>query len=201
MRQRPRRNRRSAAIRGFVRATHLGPEHLVLPAFVHESDAPHPIASMPGHSRLGIGDMVALGKEAASLGIHGLALLPAFDDSKNDARGSVAENENGLLQRTISALKREVPEVVIFSDVALDPYSSDGHDGVVVGDKIDNELTVPILARMAVAQARAGADFVAPSDMMDGRVEAIRRALDDAGFYEVGIMSYAVKYAIGRASW
>lgn len=195
MLERPRRNRRSAAIRGFVRETHLVPSHLVLPAFVHEHEAPHPIASMPGHSRLGISGMVGLAREAASLGVFGMALFPAISDDKKNTHGSEGENEDGLLQQTVRALKKEVPEMAIFTDVALDPYSSDGHDGVVVDGRIDNELTVPILARMAVAQAKAGADFVAPSDMMDGRVEAIRRALDEAGFIDVGICSYAVKYA------
>jgi porphobilinogen synthase len=195
MLQRPRRNRRSDALRGFFRETELSPRHLVLPAFVHEHEAPHPIASMPGHSRLSIDGIVELAREAESVGVKGLALFPAIANDKKTADGREGENENGLLQQTIRALKKSVPEVMLFTDVALDPYSSDGHDGVVVDGRIDNELTVPILARMAVAQAKAGADFVAPSDMMDGRVEAIRRALDDAGFYEVGICSYAVKYA------
>ncbi len=192
---RPRRNRRSEALRGFIRETELSPHHLVLPAFVHEHPEPHPIASMPGHSRLGIEGIVELAKRGRGLGVLGMALFPAISENKKDPRGSEGENESGLLQRTVRALKDEVPEVTIFTDVALDPYSSDGHDGVVVDGRIDNELTVPILARMAVAQAKAGADFVAPSDMMDGRVEAIRRALDEAGYYEVGICSYAVKYA------
>jgi len=167
----------------------------VLPAFVHEEKAPKVIASMPGHSRLGIDDMVSLAREAAELGVHGLALFPAIADSKKTPGGKEGENDKGLLQECVRAIKAAVPEMVLFTDVALDPYSSDGHDGVVVGEEIDNELTVPILARMAVAQAKAGADYVAPSDMMDGRVEAIRDALDEAGYYKVGIMSYAVKYA------
>lgn len=192
---RPRRNRKSAALRGMFRETHLDTSQLVLPAFVHEHAEPHPIQSMPGHSRLSIDGVVALAREAASLGVHGLALFPKVADEKKNSFGTEGENENGLLQKTVRALKDRVPEVVLFTDVALDPYSSDGHDGVVVDGRIDNELTVPILARMAVAQAKAGADFVAPSDMMDGRVEAIRRALDDAGYYDVGICSYAVKYA------
>lgn len=150
---------------------------------------------MPGHSRLSIDGIVALAKRAQSLGVMGLALFPVIADEKKNQYGTESENDHGLLQQTIRRLKEELPGVVLFTDVALDPYSSDGHDGVVVGEQIDNELTVPILTRMAVAQAQAGADYVAPSDMMDGRVEAIRRALDDAGFYEVGIMSYAVKYA------
>lgn len=195
MLERPRRNRRSDALRGFFRETDLSPRHLVLPAFVHELSEPHPIASMPGHSRLSIEGIVALAQQAHALGVNGMALFPAIDSAKKTPHGTEGENENGLLQQTIRALKSAVPAVALFTDVALDPYSSDGHDGVVVEGRIDNELTVPILARMAVAQAQAGADFVAPSDMMDGRVGAIRRALDEAGFYDVGICSYAVKYA------
>lgn len=150
---------------------------------------------MPGHARLSIAGIVEKAREAAALGISGVALFPSLDDGLKNERGTESENPDGLLQRTIRALKREVPELLVIPDVALDPYSSDGHDGVVVDGQIDNELTVPILARMAVAQARAGADIVAPSDMMDGRIGAIRRALDEAGFYEVGILSYSVKYA------
>jgi porphobilinogen synthase len=195
MLRRPRRNRRSPSIRGLVQETHLTAGHLVLPAFVHEQASPHPIASMPGHSRLSISDIIELGREARELGVAGMALFPAIEDVKKNTQGSEGENDQGLFQRAIRALKSEVPELVIFSDVALDPYSSDGHDGVVVDGRIDNELTLPILARMAVSQARAGADFVSPSDMMDGRVGAIRKALDSAGFHDVGICSYSVKYA------
>jgi len=197
MLSRPRRNRRTPAIRGLVRETTLRAQHLILPLFVHEKAEPHPIPSMPGQSRLGIPAIVALGREAAALGVAGVAVFPAIDDDLKNSHGSESHNPNGLMQRTIAALKAAVPELLVIPDVALDPYSSDGHDGVVVDGRIDNELTLPILAQMAVAQARAGADIVAPSDMMDGRIAAIRRALDEAGFYEVGILSYAVKYASG----
>lgn len=195
MLSRPRRNRRNAAIRGMIRETELRPAQLVLPAFVHELEEAHPIASMPGHSRLSLKAMVALAEEASALGVMGLALFPAIDDGKKTPHGIEGENDSGLLQETVRAIKKAVPNMTLFTDVALDPYSSDGHDGVVVDGEIDNELTVPILARMAVAQAKAGADYVAPSDMMDGRIGAIRQALDEAGFYQVGIMSYSVKYA------
>jgi porphobilinogen synthase len=144
---------------------------------------------------LSIEGIVELGKEALALGVSGLALFPAIDNAKKDSHGTESANDEGLLQQTIRALKKAVPELVLFSDVALDPYSSDGHDGVLIDGRIDNDVTVPLLAAMAVSQARAGADYVAPSDMMDGRVEAIRDALDDAGYYDVGIMSYSVKYA------
>src|SRR5690606_29605930 len=155
MLERPRRNRRTEAIRGFVRETHLSASHLVLPAFVHEAEKPHPIASMSGHSRLGISDLVKLARDATKLRGYGPALFPAIDTDKKDAYGKESENETGLLQRAVRSLKSEVPEMVLFTDVALDPYSSDGHDGVVVDGKIDNDITLPILARMAVSQAAA----------------------------------------------
>ena len=195
MLERPRRNRRTAAIRGFVEETSLSPQHLVLPVFVHDHEQAHPIASMPGHARLGIDAIIQKAKEANDLGVKGLALFPAIEDHLKTSDGRESLNPNGLLQRTIRALKKEVPDICVIADIALDPYSSDGHDGVVVGDQIDNELTLPLLAKMAVSQAEAGVDFVAPSDMMDGRVQAIREALDAAGFYEVGICSYSVKFA------
>jgi porphobilinogen synthase len=179
----------------LVRETYLGPEHLVLPLFVHDHDEPYPIQSMPGQARLSIAGIVEKAKTAAALGVRAVALFPALEERFKTHDGRESTNPEGLLQRTIRALKSKVPETLVITDVALDPYSTDGHDGVLVGDRIDNELTVPILAQMAVAQAEAGADVVAPSDMMDGRVRAIREALDEKGFYEVGICSYAVKYA------
>jgi porphobilinogen synthase len=183
-------------IRGLVRETKLSAEHLVWPLFVQEGDRKEtPIGSMPGQSRLGIELLVERGRIARDLGISAVALFPALADSLKDPEGRESTNPDGLLQRAVRALKKHVPGLLVITDVALDPYSSDGHDGVVVGDRIDNERTVPILAAMAVAQARAGADLVAPSDMMDGRVGAIRAALDEAGFIDVGIVSYAVKYA------
>ncbi len=195
MLERPRRNRTNAAMRGMIRETHLDAGNLVLPLFVHEEEREAPIASMPRHARLGIQGIVRKAREALDFGVMGVALFPALDGDKKDPFGKESENPEGLLQRTIRALKAEVPEMLVITDVALDPYSTDGHDGVVIDGRIDNETTVPILARMAVAQARAGADVVAPSDMMDGRVGAIRRALDEAGYFDVAICSYAVKYA------
>lgn len=179
----------------MMRETSLRPQNLVLPVFVHEHAHPHPIASMPGHSRLSVEGVAHLAEEAAELGIAGIALFPAIDDNKKNPEGSEGENRDGLLQQTIRHLKRRLPDLTLFTDVALDPYSSDGHDGVLVDGEIDNEKTLPILANMAVAQAQAGTDYVAPSDMMDGRVATIRKALDAAGYHHVGIMSYAVKYA------
>lgn len=197
MLQRPRRNRATAAHRDFVRETHLAPEHLVLPLFVQESETPVPIASMPRQARLGIQGLVAKAREAWELGVQGVALFPALPDDLKDPRGQESLNPDGLLQRAVRALKAELPDLLVITDVALDPYSSDGHDGVVIDGRIDNDETLPLLAGMAVNQARAGADIVAPSDMMDGRVGVIRRALDEAGFTNVGICSYAVKYASG----
>ena len=180
----------------MVREAFLGPQHLVLPLFVQAGKALEtPIPSMPGCARLSLDRLLVLAREAARLGVRGVALFPALEDSLKDPRGREAQNPDGLLQQTVRALKRELPELCVFTDVALDPYSSDGHDGVLIEGRIDNDETLPLLAAMAVSQARAGADFVAPSDMMDGRVAAIRRALDEAGFTRVGILSYCVKYA------
>jgi porphobilinogen synthase len=195
VRIRPRRNRARAGIRDLVRETRLAASDLVLPLFVQEGEAETPIASMPGHARLPIDGLLARAHEAFELGVPAVALFPALDESLKDPRGSYATKPDGLLQRAVRALKRELPELLVVTDVALDPYSSDGHDGVVVDGRIDNDATLPLLAAMAVSQAEAGADLVAPSDMMDGRVGAIRAALDEAGFVEVGICSYCVKYA------
>ena len=194
--QRPRRNRKVARLRGAIAETNLSPQHLVLPVFVREGqDAATPIGSMEGHARLTIDRMVKLAMRARDLGLAGLALFPAIENNLKTSRGDEGLNPDGLLQRTLRALKEATPELMLIPDVALDPYSSDGHDGVVIDGQVVNDETVPILAAMAVAQAKAGADMVAPSDMMDGRVGAIRQALDDAGFTEVGICSYCVKYA------
>lgn len=197
MLNRPRRNRVSAAVRGLVRETKLSADHLVLPLFVQEPQGRTPIGSMPGHARLGIQELVEQAREAFELGVRAVALFPALPDTLKDPRGSESTNPNGLLQRSVRALKQALPELCVITDVALDPYSSDGHDGVVIDGRIDNDVTLPILANMAVAQAEAGADVVAPSDMMDGRVAAIRTALDEAGFSNVLVCSYCCKYASG----
>ncbi len=166
--------------------------------FVQEGESSEtPISSMPGQSRYGIQKLLSKAEEALLLGVPAVALFPAINEAAKDPRGTEALNENGLLQRTVRALKARLPELSVITDVALDPYSSDGHDGVLDKGQIDNELTVPLLASMAVSQAQAGADMVAPSDMMDGRVLAIRRGLDEAGYFNVGICSYCVKYASG----
>ncbi len=196
MLERPRRNRASKWIRALARETELSADHLVWPVFVQEGpDSESPILSMPGISRYGIRTLVERVKEAFALGVRAVALFPKIDDSLKDPRGSVGTEPNNLLCMATRALKEALPELVVITDVALDPYSSDGHDGVVIEGRIDNDVTLPILAEMAVVQSRAGADIVAPSDMMDGRVQCIREALDSEGFTQVGICSYAVKYA------
>jgi porphobilinogen synthase len=183
-------------IRGLVRETALSAEHLVWPLFVQEGQRNETkISSMPGQSRLSIDLLVERARGARDAGVPAVALFPALAEPLKDPEGRESTNPDGLLQRAVRALKEHVPDLLVVTDVALDPYSSDGHDGVVIDGRIDNEKTVPILGAMAVAQARAGADMVAPSDMMDGRIGAIRGALDEAGFTNVGICSYAVKYA------
>ena len=193
---RPRRNRKHPGLRRLVRETRLSVDDLVLPLFVQEGESlATPIASMPGHARLSIDRLLEKAGEAKALGIPGVALFPVLPDALKDPLGSSCTKPDGLLQRSVRALKAAHPELLVITDVALDPYSSDGHDGVVIGERIDNDATLPILAAMAVSQAEAGADIVAPSDMMDGRVLAIREALDAAGFTEVAIGSYCTKYA------
>jgi porphobilinogen synthase len=194
--QRPRRNRASAALRDLTRETGLQPRNLVLPLFLIDGQGPaEPIAAMPGCSRLPIDGIVAEARTAVALGIPAVALFPAIPEHLKDPTGSAATDPQGLVPRCVRALKAAVPELAVITDVALDPYSSDGHDGVVVDGRIDNDRTLPLLARMAVVQAQAGADLVAPSDMMDGRVAAIRAALDAAGCTNTGILSYTAKYA------
>lgn len=193
---RPRRNRRTAAMRGLMRETDLSPAHLILPLFITEGeDTRIPIGAMPGCFRLSVNHTVALAKEAWALGVPALALFPALADSVKDPRAIESLNPNGLLQRTVRALKDALPELVVITDVAMDPYSSDGHDGYLEDGQIINDVSLEILASMAVAQAQAGADYVAPSDMMDGRVGVIRDALDAAGFTNTGILAYSAKYA------
>jgi len=193
---RPRRNRRNEVIRSFHRETWLGPQHLVLPLFIHERAHDHPIGSMPGCARLGAEGLRRAVEGALAVGVRAVALFPAIDDALKTARGDEACNAEGLVPRTIGELKARWPELVIVTDVALDPYSSDGHDGIVAPDgRILNDETVEVLVGQALVQAQAGADIIAPSDMMDGRVGAIRDALDDEGFTEVSILAYTAKYA------
>ena len=194
--ERPRRNRRSAALRALVRETVLRPSDFIWPVFVVEGeDQRQPIESMPGCFRYSIDVLVEEARAAFDLGIPALALFPALTDDVKDRLATESARPDGLLQRAVRRLKLALPEMLVITDVAMDPYSSDGHDGLVEEGVILNDETLPILAHMAVAQADAGADIVAPSDMMDGRVGFLREALDDAGHEDVGILSYAVKYA------
>ena len=180
----------------MVRETRLCTDDLVWPLFVQDGEQQRtPIASLPDQARLSIDLLVEAAREAHGAGIPGVALFPALPEAEKDPRGSASTKPDGLLQRAVRALKSAVPELLVITDVALDPYSSDGHDGVLIDGRVDNDETLPILAAMAVSQAEAGADIVAPSDMMDGRVHAIREALDAAGFSEVAIGSYCAKYA------
>ena len=196
MLRRPRRNRKSASIRALVRETELSPAHFILPLFVQDGKAKRtPIRSMPGVERLSRDLIVKEARRALSLGIGSVALFPVIADNLKDAMASISTSDDGLLQNTIRDLKNAIPELTVITDVAMDPYSSDGHDGLVYGGRILNDESLPILAAMALAQARAGADIVAPSDMMDGRVGYLRRALDAEGFTDVGILAYTAKYA------
>jgi porphobilinogen synthase len=193
---RPRRNRRTPAVRALVRETTLAASDFVWPVFVTGGDGVRePIPSMPGCSRLSLDLLLDEAREARDLGIPAMALFPALPDDRKDPRATASTDPDGLLQQTVRALKQALPELLVITDVAMDPYSSDGHDGLVVDGEIVNDETLGILAAMAVSQADAGADLVAPSDMMDGRVGAIRAALDVAGHTDVGILSYAAKYA------
>ena len=193
---RPRRNRKSASMRDLVRETILSPRNFILPLFVMEGKKEKvPIRSMPGVFRLSRDLIVAEAKRAYKLGIPAVALFPALPEKKKDKRAAESKNPDGLLQKTIRDLKAAVPELTVITDVAMDPYSSDGHDGLVKNGKILNDETLPILSAMAIAQARAGADMVAPSDMMDGRVGYLRKSLDEEGFAETGILAYSAKYA------
>jgi porphobilinogen synthase len=193
--ERPRRLRRSPALRGFLREAHLAPHQLILPLFVHDGREREDIRSMPGVYRHSIDGLLREAETAAGLGITSVALFPRVPDALKDPRGSESLNPDGLFQRAVRALKRELPSLAVVTDVALDPYSSDGHDGLVAeSGEILNDETVDLLVRMAVAQAEAGADIIAPSDMMDGRIGAIRAGLDDAGFHDVAVMAYSTKY-------
>jgi porphobilinogen synthase len=194
---RPRRLRRNSAIRRLVQENILSVNDLIYPLFVREGGGePVPIASMPGCFRYPLDRLLVEVKTIAELGIPGIALFPVIPEHKKDDQGSESFNPDGLVQRTIKAIKSLVPDLLIFTDVALDPFTSHGHDGLVDDQgRILNDETVDVLVKMAVSQAQAGTDFVAPSDMMDGRVGAIRAALDAAGYTEVGILAYSAKYA------
>jgi porphobilinogen synthase len=191
-----RRNRKAEWSRRLVRENVLTTNDLIWPIFVVEgASGRQAIPSMPGVERLTINEAVREAERAAALNIPAIALFPYTDPSLRDPTGSESLNSRNLVCRAVREIKKAVPQIGIICDVALDPYTSHGHDGVMEGERILNDETVALLARQAVLQAEAGADIIAPSDMMDGRVAAIREALDEAGFLDVQIMAYAAKYA------
>jgi len=188
--------RQSAAIRSMVTETRLAPENFIVPLFIIEGEnQSSEISSMPNYYRRSIDLTVKEVKELWEMGLKCVLIFVKSKDELKDNLGTEALNANGLMQRSIRAIKEAVPEMVVMTDVALDPYSSFGHDGIVENGEIVNDTTVEVLAKMSVSHARAGADFVAPSDMMDGRIGAIRQALEESGFTKTGIMAYSAKYA------
>ncbi|MBD29223.1 MAG: porphobilinogen synthase [Verrucomicrobiaceae bacterium] len=193
---RPRRNRKSDVIRGLCRETRLNKESLIYPLFIHDKEINEPIDSMPGCMRWSINGILEEIADAQSVGINSIVLFPAIDDQLKSSGAEECYNEEGLIQRAIREIKKNFPETSVVTDVALDPYNSDGHDGLVSGDgSILNDETVELLCKQSLSHARAGADIIAPSDMMDGRVAAIRTAMDNENFKDVSIMSYSAKYA------
>ncbi|MEM9081074.1 MAG: porphobilinogen synthase [Verrucomicrobiota bacterium] len=192
---RPRRNRRTAGIREMVRENGVAAGDLVLPLFFHEDEGDVAIESMPGCMRWSVEGLVKEAGEALGLGVRAVVLFPKIEENLKTSGAEECFNPEGLVPRAIRALKAAHPELVVMTDVALDPYSADGHDGLVEDGVILNDETVEVLCKQALCHAEAGADIVAPSDMMDGRVGAIRAELDGEGFEEVGICSYTAKYA------
>lgn len=191
-----RRLRRAPFIREMVQETRLHRSDLIWPLFVIEgSDIIEPIASMTGVNRYSIDRLVEQAKHAVSLGIPAIAIFPKIDAELKDSTGSLASDGDNLVCRAVRAVKAACPELGVICDVALDPFTDHGHDGLLQDGVIVNDETVCVLCQQAVVQAQAGCDIIAPSDMMDGRIGAIRKALDDAGFADVLILSYAAKYA------
>lgn len=191
---RPRRLRRTESLRSLTRETEVVAGDLILPLFVVEGEGVRrPVGSMPGVDQTSVDELLRDAEEAASLGIPAVLLFGIPDDK--DEVGSSGYAEEGVVQRAVRALKREIPELLVITDVCLCEYTSHGHCGVLHGEEVDNDASLPLLARMAVSHAAAGADVVAPSDMMDGRVGAIREALDAEGYGGTPILSYSVKYA------
>lgn len=194
--RRNRRLRTSEAIRNLVRETTVSPNDFIVPLFVVEGQGvKEEIASMPNYFRYSLDLLEKEVKELWSLGLKSVLLFVKVPDNLKDNKGTEAINPNGLMQRAIRCVKNAVPQMLVMTDVALDPYSIFGHDGIIENGQIINDPTVEALSRMALSHAEAGADFVAPSDMMDGRIEAIRKALDNNNLINVGIMAYSAKYA------
>ncbi len=193
---RPRRNRKNAAIRSMVEETKLGVENLIYPVFLLDGKGiKTEVQSLPNNFRWSLDMLIPEIESCLKSGIKTFDLFPAVDESLKDKIASYSYASDNFYLNAIRTLKEEFPEIVIMSDVAMDPYSSDGHDGLVENGQIVNDKTLPILAKMAVAQAQAGVDIIGPSDMMDGRVGYLREELDEAGYENTSIMSYSVKYA------
>ncbi len=196
MLHRPRRNRKNEVIRSQVRETNISVDNLIYPLFVVDGqNVKSEVKSLPGQFRLSLDHLLKEVEECMDLGVKCFDLFPAVDETLKDAMGTYSYSDKNFYLKYIREVKQRFPEAVIMTDVAMDPYSSDGHDGVVKDGKILNDETLEVLGRMSVAQANAGADIIGPSDMMDGRVAYIRDELDLAGFTDVSIMSYTAKYA------
>lgn len=196
MLRRPRRNRSSAAIRGMNRETRLTTDNLIYPLFlVDGKKIKEEIKSLPGNYRLSIDNLLQEIEECMELGLRSFVLFPAVEEKWKDKKATYSYDKNNFYLKAARTIKKKFPECCLISDVAMDPYSSDGHDGLVKNGQILNDPSLPILGKMAVAQANAGFDMIGPSDMMDGRVQYIREALDKKGFYNTSIMSYTAKYA------
>jgi porphobilinogen synthase len=195
--QRPRRLRRTDALRRMVTETQLTVNDLIYPLFIMEGENQKvEVSSMPGSYRYTLDLLLKEVNEAWELGIPAIALFPLVAEEKKDNAGTESYNPEGLIQRTVRAIKQAIPEIMIITDIALDPFSSKGHDGIVSEEgEILNDETVEVLVKQAISHAQAGADIVAPSDMMDGRIGAIRQGLDEAGYTQVAILAYTAKYA------
>lgn len=193
---RPRRNRKSAVIREMVQETHITAANLIFPLFIIEgNDIKSEVSSMPGIYRYSIDNLLREIEDCMKLGLNAFDLFPNIDESLKDKYATESTKEKSLYLRAIAEVKKYFPEACVITDVAMDPYSSDGHDGIVENGEILNDETLEILGKMALAHARAGADIVAPSDMMDGRIGYIRKLLDNNGYTSVSLMSYTAKYA------
>lgn len=193
---RPRRNRKSAAIRNMVEETKIGIENLIYPIFLKDGkNIKDEVLSLPNNFRWSLDRLLPELEECLKLGIYTFDIFPAVDEDLKDKEATYSWAEDNFYLHAIRKIKETFPELMLMSDVAMDPYSSDGHDGYVENGAILNDKTLPILAKMSVAQAQAGIDIIGPSDMMDGRVKVIREALDKEGFTDVSIMSYTAKYA------
>ena len=191
-----RRNRQTSAIREMVQENRLHPSDFIAPIFIMEGeDQKEEISSMPGYYRYSLDRLGDELEELIDVGIRSVLLFVKVPDSKKDNKGTEAVNEKGLMQESVRSIKKQHPDLFVMTDVAMDPYSSYGHDGIVEDGEIVNDPSVEVLAEMAVSHAKAGADMVAPSDMMDGRIGEMRKALDEAGFMTTGIMAYSAKYA------